>query len=76
MSLLLNEAHQVMDVQSALKVLIFSNNFYIEEAVVGGVGTKQRNYIQTGISKHKIWGDFIFWERAIFESIQEDLPQD
>ena len=61
-----------MDVQNALKILLLSNNFYIEE----GAGNKQREYLQSGISKHKIWGDFKFWERAIYESIQEDLPQD
>jgi hypothetical protein len=72
MFLLLNEAHSAMDVQNALKILLLSNNFYIEE----GAGSKQREYLQNGISKHKIWGDFKFWERAIYESIQEDLPQD
>lgn len=74
MSYLLTEAHQAMDVQSALKILIFSNNFYIEEPGSNS-SQKQREYVQYGISKHKIWQDFKFWERAIYESIQQDLQE-
>jgi predicted AAA+ superfamily ATPase len=35
MLILLDEAHKQMDVQSALKALVFSNNFYLENKEAG-----------------------------------------
>ena len=62
MALILDNSHKAMDVQSALQVLVLSNNFYIE------AGT-HKQYLQSGISHHLIWQDLKFWERAIYESI-------
>jgi hypothetical protein len=45
MGYLLTEAHQAMDVQSALKILIFSNNFYIEEVGSSPTQPKAREYV-------------------------------
>lgn len=52
MQALLDEAHKHMDIQCAMKTLVFSNNFYIENKEAG---QKPRDYLQNGISSHLIW---------------------
>jgi len=52
-----------------MRVLVFSGNFYIL-----GDGNK-KNYVHGGIADNPIWKDFKFWERAIFDSIEEELAQ-
>ncbi|CDW73398.1 UNKNOWN [Stylonychia lemnae] len=72
MMIMLDECHKQMDVQCAMKTLVFSNNFYIENKEAG---QRPRDYLQNGISQHEIWKDFKFWERAIYEQIQCELSE-
>ena len=64
----LAEAHREMDVHCAMKTLVFANNFYL-------LNNGHKDYVQNGISKLQIWHDFKFWERVIYDCIQDELEQ-
>lgn len=72
MLLFLDITYKQMDVVSAMKILIFSNTFYIE---YGKEDDIKKEYLQNGVSNHQIWHDIIFWEKVIYECIQEQFRE-
>eukprot|EP00347_Sterkiella_histriomuscorum_P022699 403337490 len=74
MNLILDECQKQpdQDVQSAMKIIGFSNNFYYEYEKRGMM---EKEYVFKGIQKHKIWRDFEFWDNAIDQCIQNDLRE-
>lgn len=73
MLIILEESYVDMDVTCAMNILVFSNTFYLEQKEPVGQKAAQKNYLQNGIAQHKIWADFKFWERAIYECISQEL---
>lgn len=71
MLIVLDEAYKDLKVDQAMTILVFSNNFYIENKTKSL--TKSKTYLQHGIAHHKLWYDMKFWERAIYETIKEEL---
>ena len=57
------------DTPRALKLVILSNTFYFQKP------GESRVYLQEGIKGNPLWRNMDFWERAVFESIREELRQ-
>jgi hypothetical protein len=72
MKLFLDTSYKTMDVGSAMKILMFSNTFYLEFNKGDEI---KKDYVQNGVSTHQIWHDLIFWEKAIYECIQEQFKE-
>ena len=72
--ILLDVCYRDMDVLTALKVLIFSNTFFIEQFDEGN-SEMHKEFLQGGVGVHPIWHDIIFWEKAVYECIQSELRE-
>mmetsp|Transcript_12677 Transcript_12677/g.12511 ORF Transcript_12677/g.12511 Transcript_12677/m.12511 type:complete len:174 (+) Transcript_12677:892-1413(+) len=70
---LLDHCYKQMDVITALKIMIFSNTFYLEIEQQRNEENESKEFLQGGVGVHPIWHDLIFWEKAIYECIQGEL---
>ena len=77
----LDISYKQMDVFSAMKILIFSNTFYLDNSEDDlspdekGHSPSNKFYLQNGVAGHLIWHDLIFWEKAIYECISEEIKE-
>jgi hypothetical protein len=54
--IILDFAHKEMDTSNALKILVFSNNFFVENKDLSSKSyMKPRIYLQDGLANHEIW---------------------
>jgi hypothetical protein len=55
-----------MDVEGIKAALAFSSTFYVQNKEI-------KYHLRHEIRSHQVWRDFKVWERAIYQSIQDEI---
>jgi len=69
LKLVLDEANEANDVNSSLRILLYSQTYYSEMHVKHRL---HKIFLQEEIQKHPIWERKDFWEQAIREDIEDE----